>query len=416
MHTIRARLGFKVALGALGRSGHPFWLLQQQIAVRGMLAAKYFLTARLLGPEQIGIVGVALLTLAIVESLSDIGIAPAVVQRKSEITAREAGSIWLLQLSRGVIVAVVIAVIAWPVSHALNVEKAVPLVLLAALVPLLRNSVNPGIHLQVRARNFRALLVYEGAPAALDFSVTLLCISSGVGPASLIIGTLAAEGLKLTLTWLWFRVPLLLSRGVRHISDLASYGKWVWAGGVVATLINNADKVLVARLVGPAEFGLYQVAVRLAQLLISDLAVFLSRYLFPTFAAHFRASEYGASRYFWRMFGLSSLVLGVITVCLVGLAPVVVRVFLGREWIGVGSIVQVLSLSMFSGGLISIVVAYLRAVGRPKVIFHASCLQLFVLLFLAPVVTMRWGAQGAAAIAGISVTTALLYLLSALRK
>ena len=69
------------------------WVLGQQVIVRGLVAIKFLAIGRILGPAAIGSVSVALLAVAIAESLSDTGLAQAVVQGKDTPTEDELGAV-----------------------------------------------------------------------------------------------------------------------------------------------------------------------------------------------------------------------------------------------------------------------------------------------------------------------------------
>jgi Polysaccharide biosynthesis protein. len=55
-------------------------VLLQQLFVRGLVAVKFLALGRILGPSAIGSVSIALLAVAIAESLSDTGLPQAVIQ------------------------------------------------------------------------------------------------------------------------------------------------------------------------------------------------------------------------------------------------------------------------------------------------------------------------------------------------
>ena len=77
------------------------WVLAQQVAVRGLVAVKFLAIGRLLGPAAIGSVSVALLAVAIAESLSDTGLAQAVVQGRDAPTRDELGAVFTTLVARG---------------------------------------------------------------------------------------------------------------------------------------------------------------------------------------------------------------------------------------------------------------------------------------------------------------------------
>lgn len=394
----------------LTRQDHALWVLIQQVAVRGLIAVKFLLAARLLGPEQIGLVGIATLSLAIVESLSDTGLSQAVVQRHSTISPQEAGAVWTLQMSRGLVLAIALLLLAVPIAALFKVSESAGLVALAAIIPLLRNAFNPGVFLVQRDRNFRQLSLYEASAALLDFATTLLLIHLGFGAVSILLGNIASDCVKLVLSWTWFRVPLQPTFQWRLIRELTSFGKWVWGTSIVTLVLNQLDKVLVARFLGATEFGLYQVASRIAQLVVADGATALGQYLYPTFAKRYRDSPQAAREYFgWIM---RRLIPGAATIALllIVMAGILVNVVLSAEWSATVPVLRVLAVPMFLGAVIAVLVAYLRGTGRPKVVTQATLIQLVVLMVAAPPLLHFFAAIGMASSLAVAGTAAVTYM------
>lgn len=393
----------------LARPDHALWVLIQQVAVRGLIALKFLLAARLLGPEQIGLVGIATLSLAIVESLSDTGLSQAVVQRHGRISPQEAGAVWTLQMSRGLVLATALLLLSVPIAALFKVSASAGLVALAAIIPLLRNAFNPGVFLVQRDRNFRHLSVYEASAAFLDFAITLMLIQLGFGAASILLGNIASDSVKLVLSWTWFRVPLLPTFQWRLIRELTHFGKWIWGSSVVTLVLNQLDKVLVARFLGTTEFGLYQVASRIAQLVVADGAVALGQYLFPTFALRHRLARQAGKDYFvWVMRRLIP-VAAIIAVLLAATAGFLIDMVLGPAWLAAVPVLRVMALSMFMGGIIAILVAYCRAVGAPQIVTQAVAVQLFVLVIAAPMLIWQLGSVGMALAGACALAAATAY-------
>jgi O-antigen/teichoic acid export membrane protein len=396
----------------LSRPDHVMWVVIQQVAVRGLIAFKFLLAARLLGPELIGLVGIATLSLAIVESLSDTGLSQAVVQRHTKINPQEAGAVWTLQMSRGLVLAIALLLLAVPIAALFKVSESAGLVALAAVIPLLRNAFNPGVFLVQRDRNFRQLSLYEASAALLDFATTLLLIQLGFGAASILLGNIASDCVKLVLSWTWLRIALQPTFQWRHIRELTSFGKWIWGTSVVTLVLNQLDKVLVARFLGTTEFGLYQVASRIAQLVVVDGAVALGQYLFPTFAKLHRSSPDAARNYLsWIMW---RLVPGAATVALLLIvtAGALVNLVLSSEWSAAALLLRFLAVPMCLGAIIAVLVAYLRGTGKPKTVTQATLIQLVLLVLAAPPLLYYFAAIGMASSLAIAGTAAVAYMFS----
>lgn len=392
------------------RPDHALWVLVQQSAVRGLIALKFLLAARLLGPDQIALVGIATLSVAIIESLSDTGLPQAVVQSHKKINRHRAGAVWTLQLTRGVVLAVLLFVLSGPIALVFKLPASSSLIALAATMPLLRNAFNPGIFLVHRDRNFRQLTLYEASTALLDLATTMLLIYLGFGPVSILLGNIASDNLKLVLTWTWCRTTVTPNFQWRWVKSLTSFGKWVWSASVVTLLLNQLDKVLVARFLGATEFGFYQVVTRIAQLVIADGAVALGRYLYPTFAQRHRASSQDAHDYLVWILKRWVPLAATVAALLILLSDLLVSVVLGSEWTAAVPLLRVMAVPMFLGAVIAIQVAYLNGTGNPRVVTEATLIQLVVLLACAPILLYYFAAIGLASTLAIAGSAATGYM------
>jgi len=401
---------------AMTRHDHHSWVIVQQVLVRGILALKFLLAARLLGPEQIGLVGVALFSLAIVESLSDTGLSQAIVQKAVIINSTEAGAVWTLLLCRGLALSALLLLAAIPISSFFEIHGAAPLIAVAAVIPLLRNSINPGYFLVQRACNFRDISIYESASALIDFSVTMLLLHLNFGAISLLLGNIANESLKLLISWLWFRTSLRPNFNWKGIHSLISFGKWIWSSSLLTLVLNQLDKVLIAKFLGPTEFGLYQVAARIAQLVVTDGPVALGQYLYPNFSKRFHASPGAAQQYFKKiMLRLVPIVL-IIAILLAVLAKQVIIVGLGMKWLSAAPVLRVMVMPMFLGAVIAVLVPYLRAIGKPRYVTEATLIQLIILLVSAPFLLYFYGAIGMACSLALAGSPAVYFMFRKSRR
>jgi len=372
------------------------WVLAQQALVRGMVAVKFLLVGRMLGPEALGVAGVALLAVAIAEALSDTGLPQAVVQGRQAPAPYELSALWTALTCRGMLVGLLLAALAPFLASQFHLSGAEPLLYLAAALPLLRGLASPAYFVVTRDRGFRQIAGIEAAMACTDCAVSLACAMAGAGAYSIVIGLLAGEVLKSVLTWAMLgpRPPLRLRwSGIGHY---LGFSRWIWAGSIVNLLLNQFDKVMVGKLLGPAQLGAYQMSSKLAQMLLADAGIALSQYLFPTFAARHRLQDGSALRLARRLLGLGALLLTVAVAVLAAVAEPLFLLLLGPRWLEAAPLFRIFAVNMAIGALIALLVAYLRAVGLPRAATEASVLQVGVLLVTVPPATQHYGAIGIA--------------------
>jgi len=382
----------KAGLGASAAT----WVLLQQVLMRGLVAVKFLAIGRILGPEAIGSVSVALLAVAIAEALSDTGLSQAVIQGQASPTRDELGAVWTTLASRGLLIGGALVAISPLMNSQFHLGGALLLLQLAALLPLLRGIASPAYYVVQRERRFQHVAIVEVSAAFVDCCCGLALALSGAGAYSVLLGMIVGETLKTTLTWLTMgpRPPIRLRwSGIGHY---IGFSRWIWAGSVVNLVLNQFDKVVVGKLLGPAQLGAYQMSSRLAQMLLADAAIAMSQYLFPTFAARYRADPRHAADLFRKYIGLIALGLVVVVIVLRLAAHMLFSLILGPAWLPAVPLFKIFVINMAIGALIAVLVAYLRAIGDAKATTQASVIQMLVLLASVPPATHYWGVTGIA--------------------
>ena len=70
-----------------------------------------------------------------------------------------------------------------------------------------------------------------------------------------------------TLTWATMKPRPPIRAVWSGIGHYVGFSRWIWASSVINLLLNQFDKVVVGKLLGPAQLGGYQMSSRLAQML-----------------------------------------------------------------------------------------------------------------------------------------------------
>ncbi len=387
------------------------WVLLQQVIVRGLVAVKFLAIGRILGPAAIGSVSVALLAVAIAESLSDTGLAQAVIQGRETPSRAELGAVWTTLAARGVFVGLLLIALAPLMQSQFHLGGSLLLLQLAAALPLIRGIASPTYFVVQRERRFQHIAGVEISAAFADCCFGLMLAFAGAGAYSVLIGMVVGESIKSTLTWATMqpRPPLKLSwSGIGHY---IGFSRWIWASSVVNLVLNQFDKIVVGKLLGPTQLGAYQMSSRLAQMLLADAAIAMSQYLFPTFSAQHRHDAHAAARVFKLYLIVAAAGLAMIVVVLRMLAAPLFSLVLGPAWMSAVPLFKIFVVNMAIGALIAVLVSYLRAVGDARATTQASVMQVIVLFAVVPPATHYWGVTGIAWGMTAGLGTAALWML-----
>ncbi|MEX3983527.1 oligosaccharide flippase family protein [Paraburkholderia sp. EG287A] len=376
--------------------GAATWVLLQQVVVRGLVAVKFLVIGRILGPSAIGLASVALLAVAIAEALSDTGLAQAVIQGQSPPTRAEAGAVWTTLATRGVLIGLLLVASAPLMDAQFHLGGAIGLVQLAALLPLLRGLASPAYFITQRERHFQHIAAIEISSACLDCAFGIGLALAGAGPYSLLLGMMIGEAFKSVVTWIALspRPPIRLRwSGIGHY---VGFSRWIWASSVIILITNQFDKVVVGKLLGPTQLGAWQMSSKLAQMLLADAALALSQYLFPTFAAHHRGGPQSAARLFRLYLMVAVAGLACVVIVLRFAAEPLFSLVLGAAWLSAVPLFRIFVINMAISALNSVLASYLRAVGDARAVTVASLLQVVALILSVPPSLHMWGVTGVA--------------------
>jgi len=236
--------------------------------------------ARLLTPEQFGIVAMVAPLIGLVQLFAELGLAQAVIQRPS-LTHRElSGLFWInVAVSLGLAGLMVIAsplIAAFynePKTMAVTASLAIPLVLggLAAQQMALMN----------RRLQFVALAAIDVGSTAASAVVGILCAWYGLGYWSLVAMQVANNAVNLAAAWVtsgWRPGRPCLDAAV---TPLLRFGGNVTGYNLVNYFSFNLDNVLIGWASGVAALGLYNRAFRLLLPSIMQLTTPFTRITVP---------------------------------------------------------------------------------------------------------------------------------------
>lgn len=236
------------------------------------------IVARLLLPDDFGVVAIGLGAMQILTNVSDIGVSQAVIKFRDADRA-DLDTLFTLSAIRGLIIAAVLLGLA-PAAAAFYGDPRVLWVFIgAALYPLFTGFINPKFFEFERgldySKEFIATVIFKLAGVIVSIAVAVLYRSYW----AMILG-LAANGF----------VQMLLSylmRPHRPRFTFASFRKvfgfsgWLTGVGVMSALNNKLDALILARATGLDGAGHYFMGIQLAELPTREIAFPASRAIYP---------------------------------------------------------------------------------------------------------------------------------------
>lgn len=357
--------------------------------------------ARMLAPEDFGIIAMASLLIGLIDVLLDMGVNITLIQNK-DASQDDFDAAWTLRLIQSCVATLIIFIAAYPAADYFHDAKVTPVIQVLALSVLILGLENIGIVVFQKKMEFGQEFRFFFYKRVGGFLITMVAAWVLHSYWALVIGTLAVRFIGLALSYSMH--PMRPRFSMIRMKAMLSFSSWNLMTGISGYLNASLHRLLVGRREDSAVMGAYTLASDISAMPSSELLAPLNRVLFPMFVEAKDDSEK-----FKRLFLLAMGVQAIIGIPAgLGLACVaheLVLAMLGVKWIAavpfvqiMGGINVVLALSA-SGGYV------LLTTGRAKIIALHSWGQVLMFVLGAWLVFPNAGSMEIAQIrAGVAAT------------
>lgn len=379
------------------------WSLVSQVGRRVTQLATTVLLARLLSPEDFGLVGMAMAVVVLVDVFKDLGTSAAVVQHRAPGDALLSSVFWL-QLGVGIAAAALVAGTA-PLA-ALLFGQAEVTSLLRWLAPSFALSGLGIAHqtLLTRELAFRSLARLEIIATGVGGVVGVGAALTGAGALSLVLQNLAFWSCSSALAW-WshpWRPSRRFDAGL--IREVSGYSLHLTGFNLVNYAARNADTLLVGVVLGPAALGFYNMAYRVMLTPLESVSRVIGRVMFP-YLSRLQHDDARFGRVYLRWVEAIAFVTFPLMLGLLAVAEPLVHAILGPAWDPLVPLLLILAPAGMLQSVVGTVGAIYKAKGAARRLFRFGLVasSVAVVCFAAGI---PWGVQGVAA--GATAATLLM--------
>ncbi len=382
------------SIGQLAARGAA-WTFGATAGARVAALAGIAVLARILAPDDFGLVAFALVFIVYTETIGDLGTGAALIHWKDREQDAARVTFWV-NLAMGALWFLAMMAMAPFIAAFFRNPEAEPVLRALAWTFPIKALGNTHDALLQRRLKFRARALPDLVQAISKMLVAVPLALLGFGAWSLVWGQLVSLALWTGLLWVmlpWWpglRPPLDMLR------PMLRYGRGIISVNMLAAVVHHADLVIVGRMLGAAALGFYQLAYKIPEMTVVLLVRVASRVVFPAFSrlnalggvTALRTGYLAALRYVALLAVPAAVGLSVLA------EPAVLTVF-GPAWAPSVPILRALALYMGLRAIGTNAGDLLKATGRPGTL---ALLALGKAVLLVPVLCLV-GPLGAAAVA-----------------
>ncbi|MCX2739945.1 lipopolysaccharide biosynthesis protein [Pontibacter anaerobius] len=357
-----------------------FWNVIELVINRGFAFAIKLVLAKILFPEQFGLIGMATVFASFVQVFNDIGIGAALVQRKQEDlqeihfhTAFWTGIVWSIGIY--LIMAFGVAPLAASFYREPILRDIVPVMSLG----ILSGPVNLVHNAQLtREMQFKKLAFISGASTIFSGLLALGLALAGAGVWSLVFNSVATFVIAMPLYFGATKWVPKLQWQRAAFNDIFGFGVYTTGTNLFNNLISKLDYLLIGKLLSASALGVYTLAFVLTDTFRSQIMHMVNKVMYPIYGQ--KQDDISLVRKFYlKTVRYNSLCIYPIMVFFIVLGEPFVLGFFEAKWSESVIPLKVLALSVMIHMLVSSHGSLIRGLGQPRLEMK---LQFFKALFL----------------------------------
>ena len=360
-------IGRRVGVGII-------WMVGARLADRCIGILSTLILARLLVPDDFGLVAMATAIGAILDLLGAFSFDLALIQNK-DAGRKQYDTVWTFNVIFGLVCGVCLIGLAIPAAEFYKEVRLESVMYVLSLSYFLYAFTNVGLVAFRKELDFDKEFQYIFYRRVITFVVTIgaayLLRSYWALLWGMTIGRAVSLVMSYTMSSYRPRFSLAASR------ELFNFSKWLLINNILFFLLHRGCTFVIGRISGTAALGIYTIAYEISSLPSTELVAPINRVMFPGFSKMRDAGE--ISQAYLKLFALVMLTILPAGIGIAAVADPLVATLLGEKWMAAIPVIQLLALHGAIGATQSNNGVVWLVLGHPRMVTTVALMFLLVL-------------------------------------
>jgi O-antigen/teichoic acid export membrane protein len=358
---------------------------------------------RLLVPEYFGVMAVVNTLRIGIELFSDLGITQSIVNNKRGDEPAFLNTAWTIQVIRGCVLWLFCLLITLPAANLYNDHRLLWLIPIVGLSTIFDGFSSTSIHSLYRRMELGKITLFQLILQVLGlFTLIVWCWFS---PSILALGVGVVLGAIYRTVGSFWLIPGYTNRFAWErdaVNEIMSFGRWMFLATSVTFLNEQADRLILAKLLSFQLLGVYTIAYTLAGIPREIIKHLSYRVIFPTISNLLDLPRSSLRAKIIRQRRLILMGFAILIAVLVTVGDLVIAVLYDKRYVEATWMMPILSCGIWFSVLFYTTSPALLAIGKP--LYSAqSNLAGFVMIGLGlPLAFYRFGTVGAIIVIALS--------------
>ena len=334
--------------------------------------------ARLLFPEDFGLMGLAVIVTQFAKRLTSFGFNMAVIQRK-ELKAEHLDTVFAVNLLLVSCVTVTIYLGADYLAEFFNSSPLSPILRVISLLFIIQGLSSINEALLIRNMKFAELAVADVLGTLITFISPIFFALAGYGVWSLVWGRFLGSSTTMIILFFYSRWYPTFHFRFWALKDVFSFGFWIFIIRYLTYFIEKLDYIVIGKFLGVSPLGLYERAYTLTDTPRGLIQTTTQKVLFSAFS-QIQDDNVRIAKVLKKGIASVSVVIYGSFIWMHFAAPSLVTVLYGDKWISSIAPVQIMC---FSGVVYSLTLLFFPVINAKSLVAKRAMCQFTYLIILA---------------------------------
>jgi len=383
------------------------WNALEKFSVQAGQLIIGIILARILMPEDFGLIGMLSIFIAISQTFIDSGMGSGLIQKKNR-TEIDFSTVFVFNFAVSATFYLILYITAPLIADFYNMPQLVDLTRVLAIIIIINS-----LAIVQRSRltiniDFKTIAKVNVVSVFTSGAFGILFAYMGYGVWALVIQQLINALVAVIMFWFLSRWKPSFLFSKQAFKDLFGYGSKLLLSGLYAQTMANIYNIAIGKAFSAAELGFYTRAKSFAELTAGTVTSVLHQVSFPILSS-LQEDRKRMVHIFSRMIRMSSFIIFPAMTMLAILADPIVRLLLTEKWLPAVPLLQLMCFARVFYPISVINMNILNAIGRSDLFLKVD-LSKFPISIVALIVTIPLGVE--AMVIGHVVTSFISYIIN----
>ncbi len=367
------------------------WSFLDNIANQGITFLVGLVLARLLTPDDYGLIGIITIFISVFNSIVDSGFSSALV-RKNDATDTDYNTVFVSNMAVSIVLCLVLYFTAPFIAGFFERPQLDALLKVMSCIVIINAFAIIQRTLLVKRIDFKTQTKISLISSISSGIIGIVMALKGMGVWSLVGQQISRQLLNTIFLWVYAKWYPKLQFSVKSFKELFGFGWKLLVSGLIDTVWKEIYQVVIGKCYSPATLGQYTRASQFGAICSSNLSAIIQRVSYPVLSS-IQDDKVRLKSGYKRIIRISMLLSFTLTLGMAGCAKPMIQVLIGDQWLPAVPFLQILCFSLMLYPLHSLNLNMLQVQGRSDLFLKLEIIKKIVAicpLFLGIFIDIYW--------------------------